>query len=80
MNMPTYNTSTPIHSAQFSRILRVIMYCAMRLTVVVAASKYGSAAPGRRDVIWPRIAHTATPIAPSAIHRRGEARDTRSGV
>ena len=48
MNIPTYTTSTAIHTAQFSSTLRVIIHCATRLVVAVAESTYGSAASVKR--------------------------------
>ena len=45
--MPTYTTSTAIHTSQFSSHLRVVIHCAARLNAVVAASGQGSAASVR---------------------------------
>ena len=39
MNIPMYTTSTTAHTAQFSRIFRVIIHCATRLVLVVAESR-----------------------------------------
>src|ERR1019366_3917005 len=80
MNMPTYTTSTAIHTAQFSRTFRVIIHCATRLVVAVAESTYGSAASVKRAKSVPSTATPTTAIAVSVSVIVDVARETVSSV